>query len=282
MNKQHQKSMQTVIRFLESHLDQSVTVTELAEHANYSSFHFQRIFKSFTGESIYAYRKRLLLERAFGRIKFSDSSLISIAHQASYADQSAFNKAFKKNFGATPSVVREGGYEMRKEYQRQIANTTELKVELVKKEQLNLISIREVGNGYEDAAAKAWSRLMEFANKHALIDTRTKYFGISHDDPDITASEKIRYDACLQVNMNVGIPVTNGIMRTQIKAGSYAKVQHKGDYARFSETFAYLFNHWLPTSGYALCDEPCFVEYLTPYLMHNPESLRSELYVPLK
>lgn len=50
--------------YIESHIEDELSITQLANVASFSEFHFQRIFKMMTGECLYSYIKRLRLEKA--------------------------------------------------------------------------------------------------------------------------------------------------------------------------------------------------------------------------
>ncbi len=97
----HYNRMTKVIRHIEDHLDNDIQMSKLLSLACYSQFHFHRVFCSFVGESIYAYKKRLLLERAIKLLRYSNHSMTDIALKSGYDNSSSFNKAFKNYFSCT-------------------------------------------------------------------------------------------------------------------------------------------------------------------------------------
>ena len=58
------EKINTVQDYIEKHLDEEISVQQLAQIASFSEYHFQRIFKQFTSESLYSFIKRLRLEKA--------------------------------------------------------------------------------------------------------------------------------------------------------------------------------------------------------------------------
>ena len=105
--------------------------------------------------------------------------------------------------------------------------------------------------------------------------------GISHDNPNITNEENIRYDACAVIDTDINL--ADGIGKKTIDGGTYATLLHKGPYEKLTDAYGYLLTQWLPDSGYELRDEPCFEIY------HNrdprrtkPENLKTEIFVPIK
>lgn len=71
--------------------------------------------------------------------------------------------------------------------------------------------------------------------------------GVSYDDPEVTAPEKLRYDAALTVREGVEGEGDVGVQT--IGPGEYAVTRHIGPYQRLSETYARLCGEWLPASG---------------------------------
>jgi len=102
----HNAGMKKVMNYIETHLDDNPTLTELSAIACYSEFHFQRLFQAFVGEPVYAYKRRLLLERAVHKLRYSSISITEIALQSGFETASAFNKSFKKCFAYAPSQIR--------------------------------------------------------------------------------------------------------------------------------------------------------------------------------
>ena len=154
----------------------------------------------------------------------------------------------------------------------------EPKIEKLKK--IKLICAREKGS-YAEAAPKAWQSVMQFAYSNRLMNKQVRLFGISHDDPSVTEPEHIRYDACLDIE--VDIANQKNLISQNIEAGQYAVYLHKGSYDGFVDAYAYLFNQWLPNSGYILRDtQSCFEIYLNRDPRRTkPENLRTEIYLPL-
>ena len=58
------QSVARALKFIESRLDQLLTVREIAKEAGLSSFYFQRVFVASLGESVTDYIRRRRLERA--------------------------------------------------------------------------------------------------------------------------------------------------------------------------------------------------------------------------
>src|SRR5258706_6348776 len=84
-------------------------------------------------------------------------------------------------------------------------------------------------------------------------------YGISHDDPSITAPEQCRYDACAEVAPN--FVASGGAFKTVIPGGKYAALRFKGSGEQVVEAWAALLLDWLPSSGLQLGSRPSFEYY---------------------
>jgi AraC family transcriptional regulator len=194
--------MNRVLQFIDETLDLEVSISSLAKMAFYSEFHFHRIFSSYVGESVYAYRKRLLLERAVKFLQYTDKNITEIAFDSGYDSHSSFNKAFKKFFKHSPSEVRQEKIKVEKYRFPQLKKGFEMKVEIVDFEDVKVIATRGVGN-FEVVASEAWARIMKFAYGNGYMKGEVRRFGITHDDPNVTDLDKIRYDACLDLDVDI-------------------------------------------------------------------------------
>lgn len=107
---------------------------------------------------------------------------------------------------------------------------------------VNLLFIRRIGN-YTTSSQSAWDAMLAFVKKSRL-ETKVRYFSISHDDPYITSEDKLRFDACIQVPQ--GIQEEGEIARQTLKGGKYAIFTHPGSHNTLTETFDRIFLKWLP------------------------------------
>ena len=84
-------------------------------------------------------------------------------------------------------------------------------------------------------------------------------YGISHDDPDVTAPEKLRYDAAVEVGPDfVG---AGSHHKTVLPGGRYAVGKFDGNDREVGEAWAWLIRDWLPDSGMQLDSRPFFEHY---------------------
>jgi AraC family transcriptional regulator len=92
--------------YIEAHLDDRLTLTELAGVACLSAYHFSRSFKQATGVGLHHYVMQRRLERAKTLMRGTNEPLALIAQEAGFADQSHLNSAFRREMGVTPGQFR--------------------------------------------------------------------------------------------------------------------------------------------------------------------------------
>src|SRR5215469_15883817 len=92
--------------YIESHLDDRLTLADLARVASLSPYHFSRSFKLALGINPQRYLIQRRLERAKTLMLGTDQSLARIAQEAGFADQSHLTSIFRRETGMTPGQFR--------------------------------------------------------------------------------------------------------------------------------------------------------------------------------
>src|SRR5262249_31553230 len=103
----YQERILRVLVHIQQHLDEALPLEDLARVACFSPYHFHRIFEGMVGESVKEHTRRLRLERAAFRLKFTDQPVSCIASEAGYEAHDSFTRAFRAMFGEAPSQFRE-------------------------------------------------------------------------------------------------------------------------------------------------------------------------------
>ena len=108
-----QERMNRAIAWIERHLTEEVAWEEAAREANCSLFHFLRMFEVITGMTAGDYIRRRRLSLAAMELASSDAKVIDVALRYGYDSPDAFAKAFRKQFGCTPTEARRPGARLR-------------------------------------------------------------------------------------------------------------------------------------------------------------------------
>lgn len=265
---EYERRLHRVLEYIDAHLDEPVDLAQLAGVAHFSTFHFHRIFSAHTGETLGSYLTRRRVEQAAVRLSSQPRlSVLSAALAVGFGSPEAFTRAFKKHFGCTPSQWK---------IRRSMHGDRESKISQTKS---NRGQAKSSGNLYPAPMAQIKSSPLSVAVKTRL-PVRIAYlryqgpfgeavgrfwqeevypwmvsinllgvtrYGISHDDPQITAKNKCRYDAGVEVGQDF-VPSQNAQMTT-LPGGLYACTQFKGLSSEIMTTWDRILREWLPASG---------------------------------
>jgi AraC family transcriptional regulator len=274
----YRERISQVLTHIQQNLDGSLTLEELAGVACFSPFHFHRVFRGMVGEAVGEHVRRLRLERAARQLRRSENAVLEIALEAGYETHESFTRAFAETFGMPPSEFRKNR-EASLEARLPAGVPSRASGFRVRRlEAMRVAFIRHVGPYNE--VGKAWSKLYPWAGRQGLLGPETRVAGISHDDPDITPPDKLRYDAALIVNRPVARAGEIGVI--EIPAAEYATAIHTGPYNCLSDSYAELAGKWLPGAGRELRSAPAIEFYLDSPQTVPAEELRTEICLPLE
>jgi AraC family transcriptional regulator len=98
-----------VIDYFRGNLHRPVKLPELAHVACFSEFHFHRIFRAVSGETLNGFTNRLRLEKAARLLRYSEQSLTDIALDCGFSSSATFSRAFRSVYDTSPSQFRKSG-----------------------------------------------------------------------------------------------------------------------------------------------------------------------------
>ncbi len=101
-----QPRIQIVLDHVENYMDRPLPLSELAELANTSPYHFSRMFRRATSRSVHQYIIERRLERAKILLADSDASIAQISYDCGFGSQSHMTNVFTKILGTTPGAFR--------------------------------------------------------------------------------------------------------------------------------------------------------------------------------
>ena len=101
------KPVTDCIEYVYVHIQERVTVEDLAAYTGMSPSHLSRLFKKEIGISISDYIREKKVEKAQELLRFCDFSLIEISNYLSFSSQSHFTQLFREFTGMTPKKFRD-------------------------------------------------------------------------------------------------------------------------------------------------------------------------------
>ncbi|WP_166240256.1 response regulator [Paenibacillus turpanensis] len=102
----HRKEVQEACEYVAAHLDQRISLEEVAGSLHLNASYFSRLFKKETGETFIEYVIRTKIDRAKQLLDQTAYPVVKITEMLGYDNQSYFIKLFKGCTGMTPMDYR--------------------------------------------------------------------------------------------------------------------------------------------------------------------------------
>ncbi|MGH1361253.1 MAG: AraC family transcriptional regulator [Burkholderiaceae bacterium] len=273
--------MQRVLSHIENHPDQILDLRTLSGVANFSTFHFHRLFGLLMGQTIGDYVRRRRLDIAAERLVVERQlTVMQAALDVGFSSPEAFTRAFKARFKASPRAWRiqhwrrlDGQLQMtlKKSKTSQVLSGSfidhnqpcnhqekpRMEIQIIERQPVTVATMRHTGPYGESIERFFRTVFYPWLAANQLLGRDC--YGISHDDPGQTPPAQCRYDACVQVDD--GFVSSGSAATTIIPGGKYASLRFEGRAADIGEAWSGLFRDWLPASGYRLDARPCFEYY---------------------
>jgi len=237
------KSMDYIIE----HYEEGISVEEVAEHFHFSKFYFCRSFKKATGESIYAFMKRLKMNQSAVDMKLEkNKSITDIGLEYGYSS-SNYSSAFRKHHHVSPAEFRKSANSIRmrnpfhpEEYAAfGTFDDYDKRVTIQELDDYRVIYERVIGNYIE--LKDQWVRFMDTYSGYVKKETRM--IERFYDDPSITAADRCICDLCMTIEEECELQNV-----TMIKSGKFAVYRFEGKIKDIFSNLQGLFCVWLPDS----------------------------------
>lgn len=252
------------MNFILEHLDQEITVDDVARHCGYSRYHLMRMFKEHTDEAIYHFMKRLRLERSAWRLKVEkEKSITEIGVNYGYSS-SNFATAFKKHLNMSPIDYRKKSEQIvqQSSFSHGISldelDRTENLITIEWLDDFLVVYERKKGN-YHDMSQE-WCAFIKKYEKLASSDTL--YVDCTIDDPSITDENSCMYELCQTISPDhPALKENTGIFTHSFEGGKYAVYHFKGFPQFLFMVYQEIFCRWLSRTGNQIDERPIFDIY---------------------
>lgn len=259
-------------------------LAELAGVAQFSPFHFHRVYRALTGETLGRTVARLRLLRALQLLADPRQAVTDAALAVGYETPQAFARAFRQALDASPSELRAQPARLASELARLSraagngnAPASPLQVEVVSLEPFSLVATRRTGDDAD--LALAYEALFGWAAQRGLVERVVGIYGVPWQDRRDTPAAECEFDCALAFDGEVA--AGDGTSPLVLGGGRWARLRHVGPYAGLEPLTDALLADWLPGSGCALRDEPLFHHYLDDPEQTPEAVLRTDIYLPV-
>lgn len=318
LRREYLSRINRVIDYIEINLDKVLSLEELAGVAHFSPYHFHRIFRAVMGESIFRFIQRLRLEKAASLLLANTEEPVTrIAYNSGFSNSSAFARAFREYFNVSPRKWRDNnGNENSKNgttnsnigitdskmgkdimvaalytdynnfnnsLRRSAMLAPHYTVSVKEMPEYTVAYVRHIGpyKGDGDLFEDLFNRICRWAGPRDLLNfPETKFIAVYHDNPDITAEEKLRISICITVPEGTAADGEIGTMK--ISGGKYAVARFELATDEYEAAWDAVYGEWLPGSGYQPDDRLPYELYINDPEEHPERKCIVDICVPVK
>jgi AraC family transcriptional regulator len=296
---EYKSRINRVFEFIDQNLESDLSLNKISEIAFFSPFHFHRVFKFVTGETLKEYITRRRIEKSASDLLHKNITATEIAHKYGFSDNSSYSRTFKKYFGVNPtefkkqnpnrsSKIRQleskNGQEY-PDYEKYICIIDNLKkwtkmnakIEVKETPELSLAGVTHVGvNGIENAFEKLtkWAR-----PKGLLKNPEAKMGRVFFDSFKFTAPDKVRMSIFLVTNES--FETEGEINKLTISKGKCIIGRFEITPMEFEKSWTSLFI-WMNENGYKKGIENPYEIYHNDYREHPENKFIVDLYIPIE
>lgn len=224
----HFESVLKGINFIEDNLKEEINISDIASKTGFSKFHFIRIFKGISKDTIFEYiRKRRLTDAAIDLIE-TDMPIIDIAFKYAYNSQEAFTRAFENYYGVPPKKYKKLGVHLSNLYKIKITEedlklkneAIKLQYKIIERKEFYIIGMEYTGKNSKKEVPKLFN---EFISNIYKIKGDIVYDGLYGLDTCNENFDKTEEFTCL-----VGVEVSNidvipeGMVIRKVRSNKYA------------------------------------------------------------
>ncbi len=105
----HNRRLVEAVALMERHLEEPLSLAEVASRSGVSPRQLQRLFEQELGSSPRRWYLRLRLERAHHLLEETDMDVLAIGLACGFTSGASFSRAFRSHYGQSPRKVRQAG-----------------------------------------------------------------------------------------------------------------------------------------------------------------------------
>ncbi len=267
------------IRYIEDHLTEEISYSQLGRIACCSAYHYQRMFAYMAGGSLGEYIRRRRMSLAAVDL-LAGEKVVDVALKYGYQSPTAFNRAFQAVHGTAPSAIREQGAAVKTfsplRFTITIKGAEEMEYRIEQREAFRVVGVsvpieKDMEKNFE-VLPQFWGRAAGEGVLHRLselMDAQPKgILGVC----DCPNDGPWRYYIAAASTRDAA-----GLEPLTIPAATWAIFPGAGTHQSIQELERRILTEWLPSSGYEYGSVPDIEVYLNA----DPENAKYEVWIPV-
>lgn len=280
------------VEYIEKHLNEKITLKDLAKISGYSAYHLIRIFTAATGGTIGGYVRKRRLAVAAEALLNTERRVLDIALDSGFGSSEAFSRSFKSVCGLSPHAYRKRGVAHYVGFERPLdrislrhrASGVTLQPRFVTLGEIWLAGIRERTATPGTALPALWSRWNRLrAGVPCLAGGRS--FGVCETPAEaacLEADGSVPYIEFVGAETSPFPELPEGVLAKTLTGGRYAVFTHTGAAASLAQTYDYIWGSWALTAGETLDDREDFEVYDSRFRGPECPDSQIDLYIPVR
>lgn len=212
--------LDSVLAYINNHLEETITLEELAKVTGYSPYYLHRRLKEELHEPIGNFIIRQRIQSASYLLAFTELPVAEIRLLVGYENDSAFSRAFKSLKGVSPREFRK--QQSVKTTNLEVGQYVSLKYEIVRLSEQKAVLFPCIGNYFSKDIYNVWEKAGSFIQDEGLVAEDFTYFGVLRDCQKVNTESLCRYDAAIIIKPNISLPVNKNFI-SALPGGKFVK-----------------------------------------------------------
>ncbi len=280
---EHIALLERALRYIEKHLKEAISLDDIAFAANYSPWHFHRLFMAFTGITVGEYVRKRRLSEASRELAFGAKPIRQLAREYQFESQASFTRSFKVFSGCTPGTMRKNLQPLLN-YQARITlkgkGDNMLKPIIKSKAAFRVIGKSCQSTMKNNTIPALWETFGTYCEAIPGVLVPNAAIGVCYFEgsEEMTDDTPFTYLAGMEVKPDQTVPA--GMTHRDVPEAEYAVFEHHGSLVSLHDTYNAIYGEWLPQSGYTRAEADDFELYDERFTFGKDESIM-EIWVPI-
>lgn len=229
-----------VLVHIQARLDRDLSLDALSRESGLSPATLKRRIEATTGQTPRQYVERLRLERSASQLMLRQGTILEIALDNGFTSHEVFTRAFSRHFGITPSEWRRRqaagglGQHDRRPGLSELSEGAEISsTRVAELRPIRVAFLRHTGP-YDTVDGGLWRRVRDRLDELGIPSDGLP-LGVAHDPPQITAPERLRFDAGWTIDQD--LPPGCGLGQQTVGGGAYAFTTYVGPFNRIGHAY---------------------------------------------